>query len=66
MYGKPTDAAILGGGGTGVLAATGGGLSPLAVLGLLVGCLTLIAAGLALRSLDPVIRGRDNGPGPKK
>ncbi|MFE1953170.1 MULTISPECIES: hypothetical protein [Streptomyces] len=63
MYGKPTDAAILGGGGTGTLAATGS--SPLAILALVVGCLTLIAAGLAVRSLVPVVRGKDKGPGPR-
>ncbi|WP_338701900.1 hypothetical protein V2W30_31605 [Streptomyces sp. Q6] len=63
MYGKPTDAAILGGGGTGVLAATGA--NPLAILGLVVGCLTLIAAGLAVRSLVPVVQGKDRGPGPR-
>lgn len=63
MYGKPSDAAILGGGGTGALAATG--TSPLAILALIVGCLTLIAAGLAVRSLVPVVRGKDKGPGPR-
>ncbi|MFE0646615.1 hypothetical protein ACFW2Y_34195 [Streptomyces sp. NPDC058877] len=59
MYGKPIGASAVGGGGAG-LAATGGGLSPLAVLGLVVAATTLIAAGLALRSLVPVIRG--SGP----
>ncbi|GHF93967.1 MULTISPECIES: hypothetical protein [Streptomyces] len=56
MYGKPIGAGAVGGGGAG-LAATGGGLSPLAVLGLVVAATTLIAAGLALRGLVPVIRG---------
>ncbi|WP_426403007.1 hypothetical protein ACN9M0_02190 [Streptomyces sp. R-07] len=39
------------------LAATGGGTSPTAVLCLVVAMTTLIAAGLAVRSLAPVIRG---------
>ncbi|GAA2817308.1 hypothetical protein [Streptomyces showdoensis] len=56
MYGKPIGASAVGGTGA-TLAATGGGLSPLAVLGLIVAATTLIAAGLALRSLVPVIRG---------
>ncbi|MGY0488079.1 hypothetical protein [Streptomyces sp. WG-D5] len=63
MYANPTSAAMLGGAGTGTLAMTGS-LSPLAVLGLVVACLTLIAAGLALRTLSPVIAGKDLGPGP--
>ncbi|MGW2343044.1 hypothetical protein [Streptomyces sp. NPDC001661] len=63
MYGNPTSAAALGGAGTGALAMTGT-LSPLALLGLVVACLTLIAAGLALRTLSPVIAGKDRGPGP--
>ncbi|MFD8570600.1 hypothetical protein [Streptomyces sp. NPDC059639] len=62
VYGNPISAGMLGGVGTGALAMTG--LSPLALLGLVVGCFTLIAAGLALRSLSPVISGRDRGPGP--
>jgi hypothetical protein len=56
MYGKPTDAAALGAGGTGTLAATG--TSPLAILGLVVAALTLIAAGLAVRSLVGALRDR--------
>ncbi|MYT74726.1 hypothetical protein ACN2WE_36415 [Streptomyces sp. cg28] len=62
MYGNPIGAGMIGGAGTGALAMTG--LSPLALLGLVVGCFTLIAAGLALRSLTPVVSGRDRGPGP--
>ncbi|MFF0425226.1 hypothetical protein [Streptomyces sp. NPDC004284] len=56
MYGKPIGAGAVGGGGAG-LAATGGGMSPIAVLCLVVAATTLVAAGLALRSLVPVIRG---------
>lgn len=38
-------------------AATAGGMSPSAVLCLVVAATTLIAAGLAVRSIVPVIRG---------
>ncbi|PWI18424.1 hypothetical protein DI272_32995 [Streptomyces sp. Act143] len=57
MYGKPTDAAALGTGGTGALAATG--TPALAIIGLVVAALTLIAAGLAVRSLVGVARDRN-------
>ncbi|MEV0094230.1 hypothetical protein [Streptomyces sp. NPDC050738] len=63
MYGNPTSTTLLGGAGTGALAMTG--MSPLAILGMIVAALTLIAAGLALRSLKPVIAGNDGGPGPQ-
>ncbi|MEU8764510.1 hypothetical protein [Streptomyces sp. NPDC048659] len=56
MYGKPIEASAVGGTGA-TLAATGAGLSPLAVLGLIVAATTLIAAGLAMRSLVPIVRG---------
>ncbi|MFB7513397.1 hypothetical protein [Streptomyces sp. NPDC056144] len=56
MYGKPVGTAAVGGTGA-TLASTGGGMSPLTVLCLIVATTTLIAAGLALRSLGGVVRG---------